>query len=105
MEPVLQDVMQHEQPFMGNTELCRKYEAQEKAIRDEQARIQTYREEGYQEGHEEGREEERKAHIQDIQYKLQHMITVKHMTLEEAMDMMGMCEAEKKEYRKLWALK
>ena len=47
MEPVLQDVMQHEQQFMGNTELRRKYEAQEKAIRDEQARIQTYREEGW----------------------------------------------------------
>lgn len=105
MEPMIKEALEHEQIFMHNPALRREYEAREKAVRDEQSRIQTARDEGKDEGLEEGIEKERirqeKKQTQKQIAQLSNLMESMSIDLERAMKALGMSEEEKIKYRKL----
>ena len=93
MEPMIKEALEHEQIFMHNPALRREYEAREKAVRDEQSRIQTAKEEGI----DEERVRQEKKQMKQILSLMKNM----SIDLEEAMNTLEMTEEDKKIYRGL----
>ena len=50
MDSILKDVAESEDKFVSDLQLCREYEAREKAIKDEQSHLLTARLDGMEEG-------------------------------------------------------
>ena len=105
MEPMIKEVLEHEQIFMHNPALRREYEAREKAVRDEQSRLKTADEGGFargrKEGIEEGIEEERIRQEQKQMKQILNLMKNMSIDLEKAMNILEMTDEDKKIYRRL----
>lgn len=89
MEPVIKEALENEAVFLNNHELRRRYEAREKAWRDEQSRIKT------------AIEDERKRQEQEQIEQLSSLMKSLGINLEKAMNLLGFSDIKKEKYRKM----